>query len=124
MQIVSTNDKCIGCNRCIGVCSCIGANVSELNGDLNIIHVDPDRCIACGACIKACEHGAREYVDDTERFFEDLAKGEKISVLIAPAFLANYENEYQKAVAQAQLEREKKTETIKFAYKVIKELPV
>ncbi len=32
--------------------------------------------------------------DDTERFFEDLKKGEKISLLLAPAFLANYPREY------------------------------
>lgn len=62
------------------------------------INVDPNRCISCGACFDACEHGAREYVDDTERFFEDLKKGEKISILIAPAFKADYPNEYEKAL--------------------------
>ncbi|MBO7095770.1 MAG: 4Fe-4S binding protein, partial [Lachnospiraceae bacterium] len=58
--------------------------------------VDPDKCIACGACLDACEHGAREYTDDVERFFDDLGKGVRISVLIAPAFLANYPREYEK----------------------------
>ena len=43
-----------------------------------------------------CEHGAREYEDDVDRFFADLKRGEKISVLIAPAFLANYKNDYEK----------------------------
>ena len=28
-QLVFTNDKCVGCNKCIRVCSCIGACVSE-----------------------------------------------------------------------------------------------
>ncbi|MBQ7677351.1 MAG: response regulator, partial [Lachnospiraceae bacterium] len=51
-------------------------------------------CIACGACIDACEHDAREFLDDTERFFADLKKGERISLLVAPAFLANYPNQY------------------------------
>lgn len=51
-------------------------------------------CIACGACFDACEHGAREFRDDTEAFFEALNKGEKISILLAPAFLANYPDEY------------------------------
>lgn len=41
-----------------------------------------------------CAHNARSYHDDTERFFEDLKKGEKISLLLAPAFLANYPREY------------------------------
>ena len=57
--------------------------------------MDPVRCIACGGCIDACEHGAREFNDDTERFFEDLRKGEKISLLVAPAFKANYIDEYE-----------------------------
>ncbi|MCR4617842.1 MAG: 4Fe-4S dicluster domain-containing protein [Lachnospiraceae bacterium] len=95
--LVFTNDKCVGCNKCISVCSAMGACVSEdpdENGKSRI-DVDGDRCIACGACFDVCMHGAREYRDDTERFFEDLKKGEKISVLIAPAFKANYPNEYE-----------------------------
>ena len=94
-SLVFTNDKCIGCNRCISVCSCIGACIAEAEDGKNRIVVDPDKCVACGACFDACEHGAREYLDDTERFFEDLKKGEKISILIAPAFRANYPNEYE-----------------------------
>ena len=96
MALVRTNDKCIGCNRCINACSSMGANIAVEKGRVNVIEVDPERCIACGACLDACEHGAREYVDDVEQFFEDLKKGEKISVLIAPAFLANYPNDYER----------------------------
>ena len=96
MSLVKTNDKCIGCNRCIRVCNCMGANIAVERGRGNVIDVNPDKCIACGACLDVCEHGAREYVDDVERFIEDLKNGEKISVLIAPAFLANYPNDYEK----------------------------
>ncbi len=74
----------------------MGANVATERGRGNVIDVDPEKCIACGACLDACEHGAREYTDDVERFFDDLKKGVKISVLIAPAFLANYPREYDK----------------------------
>ena len=96
MGLVQTNEKCVGCNRCIGVCPSVGANVAVEHERGNIIEIDPKKCIACGACIDACEHGAREYVDDVERFFDDLKRGEHISVLIAPAFLANYPAEYEK----------------------------
>lgn len=41
-----------------------------------------------------CEHSARYYLDDTEQFFADLKQGERISLLIAPAFLANYPKGY------------------------------
>ncbi|RKI38861.1 transcriptional regulator [bacterium D16-51] len=95
LQLVKTNDKCVGCNKCISVCSCIGATIANETSDgKNIIDVDGDKCIACGACFDACEHNAREYIDDTEKFFEALKRGEKISLLIAPAFLANYPREY------------------------------
>ena len=93
--LVYTNDKCIGCNKCINACSCDGANVAVNVDGKNRIEVDPNKCIACGACLKACEHGAREFNDDTERFFADLKKGERISILLAPAFQANYPREYE-----------------------------
>ena len=95
MGLVKTNDNCIGCNRCIGACPSVGANIAVEMERGNVIEVDPVRCIACGACIDVCHHNAREYIDDVERFFSDLKKGEKISVLIAPAFLANYPKEYE-----------------------------
>ena len=78
----------------------MGACVSgepEADG-ISKIQVDSSKCIACGACFDACEHNAREYNDDTERFFEDLKRGEKISILIAPAFLADYPREYESAL--------------------------
>lgn len=95
MSLVYTNANCIGCNKCISACSCLGANYqSERNGK-NRIDVDGDKCIACGACFDVCKHHAREFRDDTEQFFEDLKRGERISILLAPAFLVNYPDEYE-----------------------------
>ncbi len=95
-SLVFTNDNCIGCNKCTRVCSCEGACVTKVAPDgTTRIEVDGNRCVACGACFDVCEHHAREYYDDTERFFHDLQAGEKISVLIAPAFKANYPDEYE-----------------------------
>ena len=99
-ELIRTNDNCIGCNRCVSACSCEGANVSVIKGNSSRIVVDPAKCIACGACIDVCEHDAREYIDDVDRFFADLKKGEKISLLIAPAFKANYPGEYEKMLGQ------------------------
>ena len=94
--LVYTNDKCIGCNKCIRACSCIGACVStepDESGNSRIM-VDGSLCVACGACFDICEHNARDFSDDTERFFDDLKKGEKISLLVAPSFPANYPDTY------------------------------
>ena len=100
--LVYTNDRCIGCNRCIRACSCIGACVStepDEKGKSRIM-VNGSLCVSCGACFDICEHNAREYIDDTERFFEDLKKGEKISLLVAPSFPANYPNTYTRVLGK------------------------
>lgn len=92
--LVYTNDNCVGCNKCISACPVLTANRAVEEKGKNKIIVDGSQCINCGACFDACAHDARSYNDDTERFFEDLKKGEKISLLLAPAFLANYPKEY------------------------------
>ena len=93
-SLIYTTENCIGCNRCVSVCSSNGASRAVVENGKHRIRVDADRCVACGACLDVCEHKAREFRDDTERFFEDLQNGKQISVLIAPAFKANYPNEY------------------------------
>ncbi|MDO4796627.1 MAG: [Fe-Fe] hydrogenase large subunit C-terminal domain-containing protein [Coriobacteriales bacterium] len=93
--LIYTNDNCIGCNKCVRICSSFGASVSKQGPDKTAIRINSDRCIVCGACVDVCGHEARQYLDDTERFFCDLANGEPISVLVAPAFAAKYPNSYR-----------------------------
>lgn len=93
--LVYTNEKCIGCNKCISVCPVITANKAVERDGKSVIEVNPENCIGCGACFDVCEHGARSCYDDTEEFFADLKKGEKISILLAPAFAVNYPEEYK-----------------------------
>ena len=93
-SLIYTTENCIGCNRCVSVCSSNGASIAVEENGKHRIRVNADRCVVCGACLDVCEHKAREFRDDTERFFEDLQNGKQISVLIAPAFKANYPNEY------------------------------
>lgn len=96
--LVFTNEKCQGCNRCISVCPVTQANHATMESGENIINVDGDACIHCGNCIRECSHDARSFNDDTEQFFEDLSRGTRISILVAPAFIANYPNEYKKVL--------------------------
>ena len=95
MGLVYTNEDCVGCNRCISVCPVLQANHAVVEGVHNMVQVDGDACVRCGACIDVCQHEARAFQDDTDRFFEDLAKGHKISLLLAPAFIANYPDKYR-----------------------------
>ena len=97
-SLIYTNDNCVGCNKCISVCPVLTANHAVLENGENKIQVDGHQCVSCGACFDACAHGARSFNDDTERFFEDLKKGERISLLLAPAFLANYPREYDRVL--------------------------
>ncbi len=93
-----TNEECIGCNHCISACPVLEANCSLAENGKDLIYVNGDACVHCGACIDACHHHARDYRDDTEQFLEDLKKGEPISLLVAPAFIANYPRDYGKVL--------------------------
>lgn len=83
--MIFTNEKCVGCNKCIRTCPVLGANKVHENS----IYVDSSKCIECGACFDSCEHGARDYEDDTELFFSELEKGANFSVIVAPAVHVN-----------------------------------
>ena len=87
--ILNDLEKCVGCNRCIRVCPVEEANIAYIENGQIRVRVDSDKCIACGACLHACPHHSRAYVDDTERFFDDLRKGQPISLFCAPASRAN-----------------------------------
>ena len=88
--VIFTNDNCIGCNKCISNCSLMGANVSIVKNGKTRIEIDPKKCNDCGRCINICVHHARNFRDDTERFFNDLKNGSRISVILDPAFFAVY----------------------------------
>lgn len=93
-MLIYTNENCTGCNKCVRVCPTLVSNIAQEGK----IWVNRESCVACGACMKACGHEARSYHDDTEQFFSDLKGGKKISIIIAPAFLANYPKEYKRVL--------------------------
>lgn len=98
--LIFTNDKCIGCNKCVRICSSFGASVSKSGPDNASIRINSERCIVCGACVDVCAHGARQYVDDTQQFLDDLHSGEPISVLVAPSFAAKYPRSYRRILGR------------------------
>ena len=74
-------DKCINCYACITACPVKYC----MNGSGEKLDINPNLCIGCGNCIAACSHEARVLIDDTSRFFQDLANNEKMIAIVAPA---------------------------------------
>jgi len=84
-EVLTTDkDLCVGCNKCVARCI-VKANVAFQHNGVNKIKVDPHKCIHCGACIQVCDHNARNFADDTARFFADLQQGLPISLIVAPS---------------------------------------
>jgi len=90
--ILTDENKCEGCNKCIRHCP-VNANIAYLDKENKVkVKVNNEWCIHCGKCIEVCDHQAREFVDDTERFFSDLVNGAKITIIAAPAVRSNFSN--------------------------------
>ena len=96
MSFMYTNDNCIGCYKCIKACSYVGASIMKSENGKDYVTVNPDACVSCGACRDACNYDARQYDDDTIRFFEDLRKGQDISVMFTPAIMIQYASDFLK----------------------------
>ena len=81
---------CVNCHMCISVCPVKYCN----DGSKDYVTINPDTCIGCGACISACTHDARKYVDDFQKFINDIISGEKIVAVTAPAAAASFPGKY------------------------------
>lgn len=100
MSIINVDiDKCVGCNACVRACPVGDANIAHMDEDGKLkIMIDDDKCIKCGACIRACSHCARSYVDDTQRFLEDLNRGQEIALIAAPSIKIAFNGNWRHAL--------------------------
>ncbi len=80
----------MGCNKCIFACP-TKANEAFFEVDTGKVFIKNGFCISCGDCLDICDHQARDFRDDTERFFADLKRGVNISVVVAPAAWFNFD---------------------------------
>ena len=84
--------KCINCYACITACPVKYC----MDGSGEKLMINHDLCIGCGSCIHACTHEARSHIDDTDRFFDDLKRGEKMVAIVAPAVASVFPGNYLK----------------------------
>lgn len=91
-MITVDENLCTGCNRCIRECPEKSCNISFIKDNKTKVVVDNDRCFSCAACVPTCPTKARQFVDDTESFFEALKKGEKITIISSTGLFLNFEN--------------------------------
>ncbi|MDX1606315.1 MAG: 4Fe-4S binding protein, partial [Candidatus Competibacterales bacterium] len=49
--VVTINDKCIGCRKCVDAFECPAL---LMDADGQVARVNRDRCIGCGTCIPVC----------------------------------------------------------------------
>lgn len=78
-------DKCTGCGACVRDCPAPEANsFKTLEDGRRIVEVNDDKCIVCGNCLHACTHDARDFEDDTDKFFKDINK-KRVVLIVSPA---------------------------------------
>ena len=94
--IIVRPDKCVGCNACVRTCPAPEANITKMLGDGRFVTtVNPEKCIACGECVRNCTHGARDYIDDTEKCMSALSDKKRLIVLAAPAIKTVYPTKWK-----------------------------
>lgn len=90
-KLIKVNkNRCVNCHRCVSVCPVKFAN----NGSGDYVDVVENLCIGCGECVLACQHGARERIDDFSLLIENLKKGEKVIAICSPAVVSNFPGEH------------------------------
>ncbi len=86
MEILFTDSSlCRNCYACVRACP-VNA-VSFQNGKVTISKQD---CILCGNCVKVCSQGAKILHNDTPKIMDWLAKGEELTAIVAPSFVASF----------------------------------
>jgi len=65
-----------------------------MDGSGEVLTINHDICVGCGNCIIVCSHKARSIIDDTDTFFRDLKRGEKIVAVVAPAIVAVFQEKF------------------------------
>jgi iron only hydrogenase large subunit-like protein len=83
------SDKCIGCSRCMRVCSTKAIRIVDGHA-----RIQPERCIDCGECFRACPQRAIYAKDDG---VAALSPGHYTIALVPSVFIGQFSPKYSVA---------------------------
>jgi len=72
LELLIVRDRCVGCARCVEVCSVSAATLDDRGPA-----TDRLACLRCGRCVDVCVAGARRMVGETIEVDELIAKTER-----------------------------------------------
>jgi iron only hydrogenase large subunit-like protein/nitrogen-specific signal transduction histidine kinase len=84
--VFTIKDRCRVCYTCVRECPVKA--IKFINGQAEIIS---ERCIACGNCTRVCSQGAKAFINTTHRVEEFLLEEKPVFAMIAPSFIAEFE---------------------------------
>ena len=74
--------KCRHCYKCVRNCEVKAIMVKDGRAEIM-----PENCILCGRCLQICPQSAKTLVSDLGKVKAMIARGEKVYVSIAPAYM-------------------------------------
>ncbi len=74
--------KCRHCYKCVRNCEVKAIMVKDGRAEIM-----PDNCVLCGRCLQICPQSAKTLVSDLDIVKAMIARGEKVYVSIAPAYM-------------------------------------
>ncbi len=87
--VYTVKDRCRVCYTCVRECPVKAIRI--INGQAEVIS---ERCIGCGNCVVVCSQKAKMYVNEVDQVMRLLDSSEKVAVLVAPSFPAEF-TEYE-----------------------------
>lgn len=84
--VYTVKDLCRVCYTCVRECPVKAIRI--VDGQAEVV---PERCIACGNCTIVCSQGAKVYERSLERVARLLGKREECIAMVAPSFVAEFE---------------------------------
>ena len=74
--------KCRHCYKCVRNCEVKAIMVKDGRAEIM-----PDNCVLCGRCLQICPQSAKTLVSDLGKVRSFIARGEKVVVSLAPAYM-------------------------------------